>query len=65
MVAVKVVRLEGIDLNTCKEEVGVGVICGEFVLRRGEEDKEGKREGMVGKEEKEDSSERQGKGRGF
>ena len=30
-------RLEGIDLNTCKEEVGVGVICGEFVLRRGEE----------------------------
>ena len=30
-------RLEGIDLNTCKEEVGVGVICGEYVLRRGEE----------------------------
>ena len=27
-------RLEGIDLNTCKEEVGVGVICGEYVLRR-------------------------------
>ena len=30
-------RLEGIDLNTCKEEVGVGVICGEYVLRRGED----------------------------
>ena len=28
------------------------------------EDKEGKREGMVGKEEKEDSSERQWKGSG-
>ena len=28
-------RLEGIDLNTCKEEVGVGVICGDKHLSIG------------------------------
>ncbi|MFN4012765.1 MAG: heavy metal translocating P-type ATPase, partial [Aquificaceae bacterium] len=30
-------RLEKVDIGACREEVGVGVICGEYVLRRGEE----------------------------